>query len=114
MTKRNKPLQIKITAQNGTPVAAGDRAQRHQIWLDYCNQLEQELGLCKPENVQVYQERLEAFDKTLGFPLDLTVQWPTSYAAFKQLCDRLGSDVLAVEVDRNSKSLIGVVYVADK
>lgn len=114
MTKRTKLLQIKITTQNGTPPVAEDRAQRHKLWLDFCNQLEQELGPCKPDNVKVYQERLEAFNKTLSFPLELTVQWPQSYQAFKQLANRLGSDVLAVEVDHTTKSLLGVVYVGDK
>jgi len=102
-------LKITITTQNGTPPIKSDREQRHDLWLAFCNALETELGPCTPTNVHVYQERLEAYEAQINFPLKITRNWPVSKNSFKNLTQELGSDVLAIEL--TPAGLIGVVYV---
>lgn len=109
---RIKPLMIDITTQNGTPPSAANRAQRHKLWLDFCNKLEEELGPCTPSNVLAYQVGLEDFDKQLNLPLTITRRWPTSKAAFKKLTQELGTQVIALELTALG-SLIAVAYVTD-
>jgi hypothetical protein len=111
---RQKPLKVKATTQNGTPVLAKDRNERHNLWLHFCNSLEEELGPCKPDNVMVYQERLEGYNKTLGhLPTSVMLTWPTTKMQIKQMANNLGTNVFAIEYLPDQDEVILVAYVGE-
>jgi hypothetical protein len=111
---QQKPLKVKATTQNGTPVFAKDRKERHDLWLHFCNSLEEELGPCKPDNVSVYQERLEAYNQQLGhLPTETYLAWPSSKVQIKQLVKNLGTNVFAVEYLPEENEVILVAYVGE-